>query len=278
MNRRDFIYKTTLAATGFISGAAYGQLARLGTSRVLSVGTMGGLQVGFKSYQQSLALNDKELVLTFDDGPITGSTTKVLDALLSQNVKATFFLIGRNAASNPALVRRMAAEGHTIATHSQTHPMTLRDMNELAAQQNIETGIASVTQALGFPPAPFFRYPGFGDSPALNTWLASKNIGVFGTDIWASDWINMTPETQLNLLMRRIRNAGRGIVLLHDIRTQTAQIMPQFLSTLKNEGYKIVHMVAGEGIAPLRYAPNGWHSETEAFLQHRKSQWPLGMQ
>jgi peptidoglycan-N-acetylglucosamine deacetylase len=278
MNRRDFL--TKIAAVGaFIStDLTYARTDVLGTSRTLSVGTAGGLQVGLKSYPQTLELNDKELILTFDDGPIAGSTTKVLDILAAQNVRATFFLIGRNAANNPDLVKRMTAEGHTIATHSQTHPMTLPDMNETSAKANMEAGFASVTKALGNSGtlSPFFRYPGFGDSAALNSWLSSKNIGVFGTDIWASDWINMSPEAQLNLLMRRIRIARKGIVLLHDPRLQTANMLADFLHALKQEGYKIVHMVAGSGTVPLQRASAGWSSETNRFLGTRK-EWPRSL-
>jgi peptidoglycan-N-acetylglucosamine deacetylase len=275
MNRRDFLIQLLAGTTCVSSDVLYAQADKLGTSRILSVGTNGGLQVGLKSYPQTLQLNDKELILTFDDGPIAGSTTKVLDILAAQNVRATFFLIGRNAANHPDLVKRMANEGHTIATHSQTHPMTLRDMNEAAAKANMEAGFSSVTKALGGAGtlSPFFRYPGFGDSVALNSWLGAKNIGVFGTDIWASDWINMNSEAQLNLLMGRIRIARRGIVLLHDPRLQTVNMLADFLKTLKAEGYKIVHMAAGGGSAPLREAHANWSSETNRFLGARK-EWP----
>lgn len=275
MNRRDFLIQIIAGITCVSSDVLNAQADKLGTHRILSVGTTGGLQVGLKSYPQTLQLNDKELILTFDDGPMAGSTTKVLDVLAAQGVRATFFLIGRNAANHPDLVKRMANEGHTIATHSQTHPMTLRDMNEAAAKANMEAGFASVTKALGGVGAlsPFFRYPGFGDSAALNSWLGAKNIGVFGTDIWASDWINMLPDAQLNLLMRRIRAQRRGIVLLHDPRLQTVNMLVDFLKTLKTEGYKIVHMVAGGGSAPLQFAGAGWSSETNRFLGARK-EWP----
>ena len=69
----------------------------LGTSRVLEVGAPGGLQIGLKTYPQTLQLEDHEVVLTFDDGPNPGTTDRILDALAKQCVKATFFVIGRDA-------------------------------------------------------------------------------------------------------------------------------------------------------------------------------------
>ena len=277
MNRRELIAALAGGIACLSSKPALAEINKLGTARTLSIGTEGGFQLGFKSYPKSFQLGAKELILTFDDGPKPGSTNAVLKALRDEQVLATFFLIGQNAAANPDLVKRIAADGHTIGTHSNTHPMTMRDLHEAKAKADIEAGIQNVGKALaGTPLAPFFRYPGFGDTPALNQWLGSQNIGVFGTDIWASDWVTMRPDVQLNLLMSRIRKAGRGMVLLHDIRQQTADMMPEFLRTLRIEGYKIVHIIAGSSPAPLQYAPANWSSETNRFLNKRPTHkiWP----
>ena len=90
----------------------------LGTERVLAVNAATTPQVGRKHFATTLPLARKEVVLTFDDGPWPGPTDRVLDALRHECVKATFFLLGRNAASFPKLVRREVAEGHTVAHHS----------------------------------------------------------------------------------------------------------------------------------------------------------------
>ncbi len=82
---------------------------RLGVARTLALSTKGGFAVGLESYPQSLDLADHEVVLTFDDGPSPKTTPAVLAALSHECVKATFFLIGRNAEANPALVRRELA-------------------------------------------------------------------------------------------------------------------------------------------------------------------------
>src|ERR1700704_4151451 len=85
----------------------------LGTARVLAVEAATTPRVGRKQFPQTLPLAPKEVVLTFDDGPWPGTTERVLDALRQECVRATFFLIGRNAQAHPALARRGLAEGHT---------------------------------------------------------------------------------------------------------------------------------------------------------------------
>ena len=160
----------------------------LGTSRVIEVATRGELAIGLKSYPRTLFLRPKEVILTFDDGPLPATTGKVIEALKAQCVKATFFLIGRNAAANPAIARRIAREGHTIGYHSMTHPpATLRGLSRQAAIRDIERGIVAVDRA-AFPGGAaalarrtrFFRFPGFADSKALNAWLGKRNVAVFG--------------------------------------------------------------------------------------------------
>ncbi len=249
----------------------------LGTSRTLEIGDAP--ELGLKSYPQTLALADHEVVLTFDDGPARSTTPKVLDALKAQCVEATFFLIGRNAAAAPALVRREIAEHHSVGHHTWDHPaVTLRGLTEVAALADIDRGMAADDKAAygawsGEPRVPFFRFPGFGDTPALLGALKARHVAVLGADLWASDWIPMSPDAELALLMGRLRAAGRGIILLHDIKKQTTEMLPRFLSALKQEGFHVVHIVPGGSATPTRPAPEGWTSETEKTLAHL---WPKG--
>jgi peptidoglycan/xylan/chitin deacetylase (PgdA/CDA1 family) len=93
----------------------------LGTSRILEVDAATTPRVGLKNFPQTLALEDHEVVLTFDDGPWPPTTPRVLAALANECVRATFFLIGKPASEHPGLVRRIAAEGHTIGHHTWLH-------------------------------------------------------------------------------------------------------------------------------------------------------------
>src|SRR6187402_2410301 len=87
----------------------------LGTSRILAVDPATTPRVGLKSFPQTLPLADHEVVLTFDDGPWPATDRRILAVLAQECVRATFFLIGKPASEHPDLVRRIAAEGHTIA-------------------------------------------------------------------------------------------------------------------------------------------------------------------
>ncbi len=248
----------------------------LGTARVMPVGTEGGLAVGLKSYPRTLPLQDHEVVLTFDDGPAPDTTAKILDALAKECVRATFFVIGEKVEQSSDLARREVAEGHTVASHTYSHPQpTMRAMSAAAARADVLRGMAAVERlAYGADVdaaprdlssfklhAPFFRFPGFAETADLHAFFAANNVAIFGTDLWAADWIKMTPQKELDVLMGALDRAGRGMILLHDDKAWTAAMMPDFLRALKAHGYRVVHIVAGQGRGETSPAPKGWRAE-----------------
>lgn len=238
----------------------------LGVSRVIEIDRSKGTAIGLQSYPRTLDLRDHEVVLTFDDGP-AGPTAQVLDALAKECARATFFLIGLNAESQPALVKRTAAEGHSIGHHSYSHPdRTLRLMREADAKADIDKGIAAVNKALGATAAPFFRFPGFADTPALVADLTARGYTIFGSDLWASDWAHMTSKAELDLVLSRLEKSRKGIVLFHDSQKITAQMLPEFLRELKKRGYALVHIIPGEGPTPIVVAGQDWTSTTEPII------------
>src|SRR3954465_11285381 len=114
-----------------------GNPAALGVSRTIVVDPTDHARLGGLQYHESLPLNDREVVLTFDDGPLPPSTSRVLDVLASQCVNATFFMVGKMGGSFPNMVQRAASEGHTIANHSQSHPFTFARMSIDQASREI---------------------------------------------------------------------------------------------------------------------------------------------
>lgn len=227
---------------------------RLGTSRVLTLDAAVHPRVGKKHFPHTLPLERKEVVLTFDDGPMPGTTPRVLAALRHECVSATFFLLGRNAVAHPALARQIRADGHTIAHHTYSHRLLNRLTPEIADGE-ITRGIAAVEDAAfgttrDGTVTRFFRFPGFASSPALLKRMEQRGLVVFGADLWASDWNRMAPDQQLRLTLERLDRTGGGIVLFHDTQPQTAAMIPAFLRALKARGYKVVHVVPA-GSAPL---------------------------
>ena len=238
------------ASIVFVAAAAAAECPRkdtLGTSRVLAVDPAAFPRVGLKSFPQTLPLADREVVLTFDDGPWPGTTPRVLAALAQECVRATFFLIGRPASQRPEMVRALAAQGHTVGHHTWTHH-NLKYMKPDAAAAEIDKGIAAVEMALHgkattIPSTPFFRFPFFDMTPATLENLQRRGVAVFGADHWASDWLPMTPAQQLKLLTDRLQIARKGIILLHDPKAQTAAMLPAFLRYLRDNRYRVVHIV-----------------------------------
>jgi peptidoglycan/xylan/chitin deacetylase (PgdA/CDA1 family) len=223
------------------------QQEALGTSRILGVDATTTPRVGLKSFSQTLPLEEHEVVLTFDDGPWPATTTRVLTALAQECVRATFFLIGKSASEHPALVRRIAAEGHTIAHHTWLHRSLMR-IKPSETTEEIDRGISADEMALHgvatrVPSTPFFRFPGFESTPATLELLQSRGIVVFGADLWASDWKEMTPKQELKLITDRLKIARKGIILFHDTKARTADMLPAFLRYLRDNRYRVVHVV-----------------------------------
>lgn len=217
----------------------------LGTARTIAVDARTTPRVGLKSFPQTLPLNDKEVVLTFDDGPLPATTGKVLAALSAECVQATFFVVGRNAQASPQMLKAMVRQGHSVGNHTWSHPM-LNQIGHAKALADIDKGFAADDAALG-PVKPgavrLFRFPFFASTPALLDEMEKRGAVVFGADLWASDWLKMTPQQELDLLTARLAHARKGIILLHDTKYQTAAMLPGFLRYLKQNGYRVVHVV-----------------------------------
>ena len=217
----------------------------LGTSRVMKVSTSQG-PVGLVSYKKTLDLQDKEVVLTFDDGPIPNRTSAVLATLAKECVKATFFTVGTMASAYPKLVQDEAAAGHSIGTHTWSHRYLTQRRNRNVAHYQIGGGLHAANVALGDQRqalSPFFRFPGLNHNKRLDAFVAKNGLISVSVDIVADDWLLITPKEVLKRTLARLEQRGRGIILMHDIHNRTVQMLPELLRELKTRGYKVVHIV-----------------------------------
>ena len=222
----------------------------LGVARTVEIDTTGGPGFGLDHYKAYDFLQEKEVVLTFDDGPQVNTTRAILDALDEQCTKAIFFSLGKMAIGLPEIIRDVAHRGHTVGTHTWSHA-DMRKKSDQDAKDEIEKGISGVRRAVGGPISPFFRFPYLRDSQATLAHLASRNIAVFSTDVDSFDFKRQTPEQLVQAIMKRLDKKGKGILLMHDIQPHTAKAMPSLLAALKAGGYKIVQMKAKDDLKTL---------------------------
>lgn len=215
----------------------------LGTSRILEVDTTGGPKFGTWQYPTTLDLEPGEVVLTFDDGPHPRHTPRILKALARHCVRATFFKVGVWARQVPHIVKQTVAAGHTVAAHTWSHPYRIDRLRFETARAQVERGFSAVREAAGQPISPFLRFPGLRDTRALKAHAAAENYGIFSCDVATDDWRGIGARTIVRRTIARLRRRGRGIVLLHDSKPQTARAVPLLLASLKAYGFRIVHIV-----------------------------------
>lgn len=184
-----------------------------------------------ESRPKGFAAGYKPVALTFDDGPLPSTTPLILDALREYGARATFFVLGSNAARHPDLLRRIVDEGHDIGLHSWTHaakmPMAQaqKEMDDLQRLIEKETGVKSW----------LFRSPyGMRSSTLAQVAKADGYTNVFWTAS-AADTATTNPE----VVFRNVcftPNPGE-IILMHDVKPHTAAAIPQILAELSRKGF-----------------------------------------
>lgn len=256
-----------LGSPGAAAAECPGHPNALGTSRVLVVDPQEHPRIGAMQYKETLPLRDHEVVLTFDDGPVPKYSNQVLQILADECVKATFFTIGRQAKADPEGVRKLAAAGHTVGTHSQNHPLSFNRMTLDQVKPEVDQGIASTAAALNDPSAlsPFFRVPGLLRGEAVENYAGTLGLQMWSADFLADDWRSISGTKVYELAIKRLEARGKGILLLHDIHARTVDALPKILTELKAKGYRIVHVVAATPDRPAT------PTEPDDWLVHRPS-------
>jgi peptidoglycan/xylan/chitin deacetylase (PgdA/CDA1 family) len=217
----------------------------LGVGRTVEIDTTGGPGFGFEHFKQLDFLRDKEVVLTFDDGPWQTTTPTVLRALADECTKAVFFPIGKHATYYPEVLKAVAAAGHTVGAHTWSHAnLNGKKMTEQQRTDEIEKGFSAVKWALGSNPAPFFRFPALQHPPESVTYLGKRNVAIFSCDVDSFDFKTRKSEQVVTNVMTKLNKLGKGIILMHDFQKHTAEALPTLLRRLKAGGYKVVAMRA----------------------------------
>jgi peptidoglycan/xylan/chitin deacetylase (PgdA/CDA1 family) len=217
----------------------------LGVARTVTVDTTGGPGFGFEHFKQLDFLQDKEVVLTFDDGPWPNNTPAVLKALADECTKGLFFAVGKHATYHPEILKAVANAGHTVGTHTWSHVnLNSKKLNEQQVKDELEKGFSAVKMAIGTAPVPFFRFPQLQHNPAGMAYLGTRNVAMFSTDLDSFDFRSNNPEQIITTVMTKVDKLGKGIILMHDFQKNTAEALPALLRRLKAGGYKVVQMKA----------------------------------
>jgi peptidoglycan/xylan/chitin deacetylase (PgdA/CDA1 family) len=225
----------------------------LGIGRTVEIDTTGGPGFGFEHFKELDFLRDKEVVLTFDDGPWPVNTPSVLKTLAEECTTGIFFPIGKHATYYPEILKQVMAAGHSIGSHTWSHAALVnKKLNEQQRKDEIEKGFSAVKWALGGKaPAPFFRFPALQHPPEMVTYLGTRNIAIFSCDLDSFDFKASKAQTIIDNVMRKVEKNGKGIILMHDFQKHTAEALPEILKKLKAGGYKVVAMRAKAPVQTL---------------------------
>jgi len=185
----------------------------------------------------SVNVDGPYIAMTFDDGPSPETTPRLLDILKQRNIKATFFMIGQNAERNPAIVKRILAEGHEIGNHSWTHPQ-LSKLSDDRVTEEINKTQNAIKDASGYTPV--LMRPPYGAITARQKDWIEKQFGL-NVIIWSVDPFDWKRPGASVIEERILAGARPGaIVLSHDIHKQTVDAMPATLDALAAKGFKFV--------------------------------------
>ena len=254
----------------------------LGVSRVVEIDTQSGPRFGHQQYPDHTILQDGEVVLTFDDGPLRRYTQPILDALDGHCTKATFFMVGRMALSDPAMVKSIMRRGHTVANHTWSH-QKLASLGPDQARAEIELGFSAVQKAAGAPIAPFFRFPYLSDPKSAQSYLRDRRVGMFSIEVDAYDYRTPAPSGVISNVLGQLQSKRKGIILFHDIQPSSAAALKTLLAELKARGFRIVHIVPKTAVQTVaafdaKIDPEFKRRETVAAanpLAKRAVTWPV---
>lgn len=246
--------------------------AGLGVSRIVKIDAYNGPLFGSisKYTKEDEILGPKEVVLTFDDGPMSWITKSILDTLDQFCTKATFFSVGRMALAYPDSVKDILKRGHTLGGHTWSHPLNMRRYSLAKATEQIERGFSAIALAAGQPIAPFFRFPGLSDSDPMLKHLQARGIATFTVDVVSNDSYIRSSNYLADYTIARLKRRGRGIMLFHDIKPATAKALPTILRRMKALGYKVVHLRSAKPLKPLTKYDADLKKRLEKTLARKK--------
>lgn len=202
----------------------------------------GSIGLNKNSFSFADAENGKEIYLTFDDGPSDRVTPKILDILKEENVKATFFIIGKNAERRKNLLKREFDEGHTIGVHSYSHKYKEIYSSTESLLKDIEDCNSVIKEVTGRK-STLYRFPGgsFGLSSKLVNAVTAHFMRYidWNASFCDSEIASPSPEQLVRAAKTTVANPQSVIMLAHDAtdKTATAEALRDVIRHFKDNGY-----------------------------------------
>ena len=186
-----------------------------------------------ESVEESGVKEKPSIAITFDDGPSSRYTGRLLDGLKERSVKASFFLIGENAEENPVLVERIYKEGHLIGNHTYSH-VQMTHLSEEAAVREIEKTDQVISAITGEHVA--YMRPPFG------AWQRELEVRMEVLPVlWSVDPLDWTTENVDEIVSKVVTEVEEGdIILLHDCYASSVEAALRIVDILQKEGYEFV--------------------------------------
>lgn len=207
----------------------------------LVITTIGSFNITWnyhvKVFNKNSYCKNKWVAITFDDGPNSEITPKILQLLEAYKAKATFFCIGKHVEAQPDLVKRIIELGHTVGNHTYSHSSSTGFYSKQAIIDEIAKTDDLILQCIG-KKSNLFRPPFGVTNPAISKAIATTKHHVIGWNIRSLDTVKKDPKKVLKRITKRIKPGA--VILLHDSKKITVSVLEQLLLFLQENGYQSV--------------------------------------
>jgi len=181
--------------------------------------------------------DQKEIAISFDDGPASNYTTEILQLLKQDNIKATFFCIGNRIAGNENILKKIKDDGHIIGNHSYSHHFWFDIFSSEKMLDDLKKMDQETERVTGIVPK-LFRPPYGVTNPNLKKAIIKGNYIPVGWSVRSMDTVIKDEKKLLDKINRSLKPGA--VFLFHDTSKTTVNVLPEFIREVKNKGYHII--------------------------------------
>lgn len=184
-------------------------------------------------------LSTNEILFTFDDGPNPEYTPKILAILKANNIKAIFFLIGKEVEKHPEIVKQIVAEGHVIGNHSYSHSNSFGFFSTKKVKEDLSKAQLAIQKIIGVPPK-LFRPPVGVTNPNIAKAIKELKFKTIGWNLRTLDTVTTDKQKLINKISTNLKPGS--IVLFHDTQKVTLQALPEIIELCRKKGMQFANI------------------------------------